>query len=151
MNCAVFAKIVISQKWVLFPIGPGPWDKMGLVLRVFQSWKCSLILKLLKSLVIPLLEYCCQLWNPWKSKHTNYRSYSTNIYIQNHWSTALKLLKLYSLERRREHHIIIYIWKIKEHMVPTIDGTMGRTIKTRKHPGHGTQCIIKYPANRNPA
>ena len=23
---------------------------------------------LLKSLVIPLLEYCCQLWNPWKAK-----------------------------------------------------------------------------------
>ena len=23
---------------------------------------------LLRSLVIPLLEYCCQLWNPWKAK-----------------------------------------------------------------------------------
>ena len=23
---------------------------------------------LIKSLVIPLLEYCCQLWNPWKAK-----------------------------------------------------------------------------------
>ena len=22
----------------------------------------------LKSLVIPLLEYCCQLWNPWKAE-----------------------------------------------------------------------------------
>ena len=39
-------------------------DKMGWMLRVFQSWKRSLMLKLLKSLVIPLLEYCCQLWNP---------------------------------------------------------------------------------------
>ena len=26
------------------------------------------MLTLLKSLVIPLLEYCCQLWNPWKAK-----------------------------------------------------------------------------------
>ena len=25
-------------------------------------------------------------------RHTSYRSYSTNVYIQNHWSTALKLL-----------------------------------------------------------
>ena len=40
-------------------------DKMGWVLRVFQSRKRSLMLTLLKSLVIPLLEYCCQLWNPW--------------------------------------------------------------------------------------
>ena len=36
-------------------------------------------------------------------------------------------------------------------MVPNIDGTMGHTIKTRKHPRHGTQCVIKYPTNRNPA
>ena len=43
-------------------------DKMGWVLRVFQSRERSLMLKLLKSLVIPLLEYCCQIWNPWKAK-----------------------------------------------------------------------------------
>ena len=36
-------------------------DKMGWVLRVFQSRERSLMLTLLKSLVIPLLEYCCQL------------------------------------------------------------------------------------------
>ena len=36
-------------------------------------------------------------------------------------------------------------------MVPNIDGTMGNTIKTRKHPRHGTQCVIQYPTNRNPA
>ena len=45
-------------------------DKMGRRLRVFQSRKRSLVLTLLKSLVIPLLEYCCQLWNPWKVKDT---------------------------------------------------------------------------------
>ena len=41
---------------------------MGWVLRVFQSQNRSLILTLLNSLVIPPLEYCCQLWNPWKVK-----------------------------------------------------------------------------------
>ena len=56
-----------------------------------------------------------------------------------------------ALERRRERYIIIYIWKITQHMVPNIDGTMGRKIKTRKHPRHGTQCVILYPTNRNPA
>ena len=30
-------------------------------------------------------------------------------------------------------------------MVPNIDGTIGHTIKTRKHPRHGTQCVIQYP------
>ena len=36
-------------------------------------------------------------------------------------------------------------------MVPNIDGTMGHKIKNRKHPRHGTQCVIQYPTNRNPA
>ena len=36
-------------------------------------------------------------------------------------------------------------------MVPNIDGTMGYTIKTRKHSRHGTQCVIQCPTKRNPA
>ena len=43
-------------------------DKMGWVLRMFQSQTLSLMQTLLKSLVIHLLEYCCQLWNPGKAK-----------------------------------------------------------------------------------
>ena len=43
-------------------------DKIGWVLRVFQLRECCLMLTLLKSLVIPLLEYCCQLFNPCKAK-----------------------------------------------------------------------------------
>ena len=35
--------------------------------------------------------------------------------------------------------------------MPNIDGTMGHKIKTIKHPRHGTQCVIQYPTNRNPA
>ena len=48
--------------------------------------------------------------------------------------------------------IIIYIWKIYgAYMVPNIDGTMGHKIKTKKHRRHGTQWVIQYPTNRNPA
>ena len=36
-------------------------------------------------------------------------------------------------------------------MVLNIDGTMGHTIKTRKHRRQGTLCVIQYPTNRNPA
>ena len=38
-----------------------------------------------------------------------------------------------------------------QHMMPNIDGTMGHKIETRKHPRHGTQCVIQYPTNRYPA
>ena len=40
---------------------------------------------------------------------------------------------------------------ITQYMVPNIDGTMGHNIKTRKHPRHGTLCVIQHPTNRNPA
>ena len=36
-------------------------------------------------------------------------------------------------------------------MVPNIDGTMGHKIKTRKHRRHGTQSVVQYPTNGNPA
>ena len=87
--------------------------------------------------------YCCQLWNPWKAKDIQaieaiQRTFTykiTEVQHLNYWE-RLHELNLYSLQRRREHYIIIYIWKIPQHMVPNIDGTMGLTIKTRKHPRH---------------
>ena len=36
-------------------------------------------------------------------------------------------------------------------MVPNIDGTAGHKIQTRKLPSRGTQCVIQYPTNSNPA
>ena len=102
----------------------------------------SLMLTILKSLVIPVLEYCCQIRNPWKAKDIQaiealQRTFTykiTEVQHLNYWE-RLHELKLYSLQRRRERYIIIYIWKITtQHMVPNIDGTIGHTIKTRKHP-----------------
>ena len=68
----------------------------------------------------------------------------------NYWE-RLHELKLYSLQRRRERYIIIYIWTITQNTVANNDGTMRHKIKTRKHPRHGTQCVIQSPTNRNPA
>ena len=122
---------------------------MGWVLRVFQSRTSSLILTLFKSLVIPLLQYCCHLWNPWKAKDIQAtedikRTFTykiTEVQHLNYWE-RLHELKLYSLQRRRERYIIIYVWKITQLTVPYIDGTMGNKIKTRKHKRHRTQCVI---------
>ena len=85
------------------------------------------MLKLLKSLVIPLLEYCCQLWNPWKAKdiqaiESTQRTFTYKITDVQHLNYLERLheLKLYSLQRRRERYIIIFIWKITQHMVPKL-------------------------------
>ena len=74
----------------------------------------------------------------------------TEVQHQNYME-RLHELKFYSLQRRSERYIIIYIWKITQHMVPNIDGTMGHKINTRKHPIHGKQCVFQYPTNRNSA
>ena len=133
-------------------------DKMGWVLTVFQSRQRSLMLTLLKFLVIPLLEYRCQLWNPWTAKdiqpieaiHRTFTQKITEVQHLNYWERLLEL-KFYYHQRRRERYIIIYIWKITHHVVPNIVGKMGDKIETRKHPRHGTQCVIQHPTNRNPA
>ena len=90
---------------------------MGWVMRVFQSWKCSLMLTLLKSLVILLLEYCCQLWNPSKAKDMQaieamQRTFICKITEVEHLNCWERLheLKFYSLQRRRERYIYIYIY-----------------------------------------
>ena len=96
---------------------------MGWVLREFQSRKRSLMLTLLKSLVIPLLEYCSQLRNPWKAKDIQAieairRTFTykiTEVQHLNDWERLHKL-KLYSLQRRRDGYIIIYIWKITQYI-----------------------------------
>ena len=111
-------------------------DKMGWLLRVLQSRKRSLMLTLLKFLVIPLLEYCYQLWNLRKAKDIQaveaiQRTCTYKITEAPHLNNCERLyeLKLYSLQIRRERYIIIYIWKITQHMVPNIEGTMGHKIK----------------------
>ena len=91
-------------------------DKMECVLRVFQSRKRSLMLTLLKFLVISRLEYCCQLWNPWKAKDIQaieaiQRTFTYKITEVQHlnYGDRLHELKWYSLQKRRERHIIVYI------------------------------------------
>ena len=67
---------------------------MGWVLRVFQSLADTLFhadtLEIFchspTRVLLPALE------SMESKRHTSYRSYSMNVYIQNHWSTTLKLL-----------------------------------------------------------
>ena len=72
---------------------------------------------------------------------------NTEVQHLNNWDRLHKL-KLYSPQRRLERYIKKYIWKITQHMVPNIDGTIGHTIKSRKHPRHGTQCMRYSVSNK---
>ena len=57
----------------------------------------------------------------------------------NYWQ-RLERLGLYSLERRRERYIIIYVWKIIHRIVPNIEGR--NKIQTHTNERLGLKCNI---------
>ena len=111
------------------------------------------MLQLWKSIVIPRLDYCSQLWNPSKNYLIRQLEELQKNYIWRihgfsniDYHKALQKLKLYSLQRRRERYQIIYLWSIVELHVPnisnginedlikvqsTIQSRRGRTIATK--------------------
>ena len=100
---------------------------MGLILRTFRRRDKKVMIPLLKTLIIPKLEYCSVLTNPIKKSEISkiegiQRSFTAKIDgMENldYWERLLAL-NLYSLERRRERYIIIYVWKILEGQVPNL-------------------------------
>ena len=117
---------------------------VGWILRTFNSRDQGLMLTLWKSLVIPHLDYCSQLWSPKESKFIQLiedvqKSFTRKIKglcNQDYWE-RLKSLKLYSLQRRRERYIIIYTWCMLENLVPSID-----SINSYHNPRQGRKCYI---------
>ena len=112
------------------------------------------MITLYKSLVLPRLDYCSQLWCPTKTYdilriEKVQRQFTRN--IENlkddtgSYPDRLRLLKLYSLERRRERYIVIYLWKILENIVPNLTNSTEVTNSNRK----GRLCVVKQaPAGK---
>ena len=60
--------------------------------------------------------------------------------------------KLYSVGRRRERYLIIYIWRILEEQVPNIkyaDGERNK-VTAQSHPKRGKECIIPKLSRKAP-
>ena len=112
------------------------------------------MLTLFKSLVLPILEYCSQLWSPCtigviRQLEAVQRSFTYKIDGMrdlNYWE-RLRELGLYSLERRRDRYAIIYVWKIVNSMVPNISEGEDR-IKTQNHIRRGTLCVVPRLSGR---
>ena len=85
------------------------------------------MLSLYRSMVLPHMEYCCQLWSPYRLGDIRkieavQRSFTARIQGGGHlhyWERLVHF-KLYSLERRRERYIIMYIYKIISGLVPNL-------------------------------
>ena len=90
----------------------------GWILRTFTIRDPQVMLTLYKSLVMPRFDYASQLWSPYLLKHVylfvKVRAF-TKIsqecsFFLTSYSKCLEVLKLYSLQRRRERYGIIYVW-----------------------------------------
>ena len=97
----------------------------GYILRTFLSRDRDILLTLLRSLVFPILDYSCVVWNPYLQQDINQlesaqRKLTSKIEGMESldYYERLKDLKLYSAERRRDRYLLLYIFKILHHKVP---------------------------------
>ena len=95
------------------------------LLRTFRTRTEEVMLVLLKTYLIPRLEYCSAAWNPHQINEIEQleavqRSFTSRIDNMEHlnYYERLAKLKLYSLQRRRERFQIIHTWKIYKELAP---------------------------------
>ena len=100
---------------------------VGWILRTFIMTDPQVMLTLFKSLFMSRLDYTSHLCTPFLLKHVYLiekvqRAFTKHITEMRYFSynKRLELLKLYSLQRRRERYSIIYVWKIFEGLVPNL-------------------------------
>ena len=119
----------------------------GWILRTFSSRESTVMMTLFKSLVLSRLDYGSQLWSPTKilqiiviekiqkafTKHI--KGFSSFSYQE-----RLSNLKIYSLQRRRERYIIIYVWKILENLVPNLVKPLQFYVSDRR----GRVCSVSH-------
>ena len=95
------------------------------LLRTFRTREKEVMLLLLKTYIIPRLEYCSPVWSPHKINEIQeieavQRTFTAKIEGMaelNYWE-RLSQLKLFSIQRRRERFIIIHAQKIYLKLAP---------------------------------
>ena len=119
----------------------------GWILRTFNTRETITMMTLFKSLVLSRLDYASQLWSPHLVKSIYLiekvqRSFTKHITgIKNKpYDERLKLLNLYSVQRRRDRYQIIYLWKIIEGLVPNLSTPITCTYSERR----GRSCVVSH-------
>ena len=119
------------------------------MLRVFSTREEGPMMTLYRALVMPIIEYCSQLWHPNEAGLTQkleaiQRSFTHRIAglsDLNYWD-RLKRLGVYSLERRRDRYTMIYVWKILSLHCPNLEGA--DCITSYDNPRLGKLCHIPF-------
>ena len=132
---------------------------MGWILRTFRTREALPLLTLWKALVLSIHDYCSQLWNPssvgeiqsLEMVQYHFTKKISSVRDLLYWE-RLSQLKLYSLQRRRERYIIIYVWKILEGLVPNISDPLSPSaIHVRDNERLGRRCQVPPIARSAPS
>ena len=128
-------------------------------LRTFTTRKKDPMATIWNSQVRPVLDYCSPLWSPCPTDFKNIdllegvqRAFTRRIEGMEglNYAQRLKELKMNSVQRRQERYKILYIYKIKEQLVPNISDTHGLQFSQRGR--HGCICVVpSYPLYQNKA
>ena len=123
-------------------------------LRTFRTRLAAPMLTIWKTLIMCHIDYCSQLWSPYKMSEIQaiedlQRSFLRKISSVNELSywDQLKHLKLYSLQRRRERYSIIYTWRILEEQVPNLSAPISASWHIRR----GRLCNVPHVSRSPPA
>merc|ERR1712082_440688 len=122
----------------------------GWALRTFPTRMEQPMITVWNSLVRPCLDYCSPVWSPRPSNlqeidllEQPHRSFTRQIEGMEGLDYAQRLRKLhmYSVQRRNERFKIIYMYKIKENLVPNISNKYRLTFRINSRRG----CICDIP------
>ena len=100
-------------------------QKLGWILRTFNSRNKWFMRHMFKSLVIPHIDYCSQLWMPidgagihsLEKLQYDFFKKIPELKGLSYWD-CLQNMKMLSMQRRLERYRIIYTWKILENLAP---------------------------------
>ena len=120
----------------------------GWILRAFRTRDRVSMSTLFKATVLPILEYCSQLWNPCRvgqirdieSIQRHFTSRMQGIGHLSYWD-RLRALGIYSLERRRERYLILYVYKIILGITPNLEDVRFK-IRTTYSERRGLSCVL---------
>ena len=125
------------------------------ILRIFSRRDIKTMRTLWISLIRPIIDYCSPVWSP---DHKNYfqidrlegvlRNFTKKVENLHDlpYSTRLKEMKLSSIQRRHERYKILYVYKIKEGLVPNLPSHPLKlesfALQFRHNPRTGTTCFL---------
>ena len=120
----------------------------GWILRTFKCRDHISMLTLYKATVLPLLEYCSQLWCPIKigqirkieAVQRNFTSRVNGMTDLSYWE-RLRRLNMYSLERRRDRYTILYTYKVILGITPNFEDDSLKIV-TRINDRRGLLCQV---------